>query len=94
MDLKNHLLYVENKTLFFANNIKHLCETKEKFKENNLEILHIFLSRFQVDLNQIKIQFADANNGKSLRHYIKEKGANHPSLWFLMKIMENAKRWS
>eukprot|EP01083_Nonionella_stella_P103833 296936_1 len=90
--IKDHIAFVEDPNLYFAKRLLVLADSKQNFKENNLQILNIFLSQFQSNLNQIRITFNQMHD-ETLRHYIKNMGANHNSVYFLMKLLDNSKRF-
>ena len=91
--LQTRVNFVENTNQYFAAKIVELGTNASKFKLHNLELLNIFLSRFQSDLNQIRLEF-NKNNDKDLHHFIKENGGHHNATYFMMKICDNCKRFA
>merc|ERR1712062_570052 len=49
--LKRRLLFAKGAKQYFAEHIYRLGSTPKEFKKHHLEILNVFLSRFEVDLN-------------------------------------------
>ena len=91
--LQMRVTFVMNKNKYFADKIMNLGGNSSKFKLRNLEMINIFLSRFQTDLNQIRLQF-NKDNDKDLHHFIKDNGSGHTSTYFMMKICDNCKRFA
>ena len=87
--LKQRVNFVDNSDKYFAEKIKEMGDSKGKFKEHSLELVNVFLSRFQTDLNQIRLQF-NKDNDKDLHHFIKDYGDS--TSYFLIKICDNCKR--
>merc|ERR1712228_85768 len=88
--LKNHILFKANDTQYFAQKIYELAEDTDKFDDNHLEILNIFLSRFET-LHDIKMKFNNMNE-ETLRAFLKKNNEkNKVATYFLVKILDNAK---
>merc|ERR1712154_38629 len=73
--LKDRIKVAQNKNDFFVQKTMDLGSNKTKFKQNQLEILYIFLSGFQTDLNQIRLRWNNRNSQK-MRDFLKQNGGN------------------
>eukprot|EP01084_Bolivina_argentea_P083589 151347_1 len=75
--------------------IQKLFELGNKFDKNKNEIARIFLNRSQIDLNQIRIQFAKHKQyGKQLDKWIQEKSKGSKFGYFLTQILTSIDRYN
>merc|ERR1711897_6240 len=88
--LNDRIAFVLDSNAFFAQRIFEMTANKNAFKENHLEIIYLFLSRFSIDLHAIRLAFNERNE-LTLRQYLKQNAEGHVALYFLLKMLDAAK---
>ncbi len=85
------LKYSLDPTEYFA---QRLFELGGKFDKNRDEIARIFVSRSEIDLNDIRARFAKKQYGKQLDKWIEEKSKKSKFGFFLTQILTSIDRYN